>query len=74
MIYKVKIIIISIFYSTGGTWLITNMRRTESMFDVNPSIFDEIAEGIKVEGSNLCGISAYFSWEETLNQSGMYDK
>lgn len=47
------------------------MHRKESMFDVNPSIFDEIAEGIKVEGSNLCGISAHCSWEETLNK-GMY--
>ncbi|KAL5244334.1 hypothetical protein ACI65C_011744 [Semiaphis heraclei] len=44
---------------TGGSWLITNMRRGESMFDVDPSVHDEIAEGIKTEGSNLCGISAH---------------
>lgn len=40
------------------------MHRGESMFDVDPSVHDEIAEGIKTEGSNLCGISAHCSWEE----------
>lgn len=58
-------------YSTGGSWLITNMRRGESMFDVDPSVHDEITEGIKTEGSNLCGISAHCSWEE-LNNRCMY--
>lgn len=47
------------------------MRRGESMFDVDPSVHDEIAEGIKTEGSNLCGISAHCSWEET-NSKGMF--
>jgi len=54
-------------FSTGGSWLITNMRRGESMFDIDPSVHDEIAEGIKTEGSNLCGISAHCSWEHTNN-------
>lgn len=49
------------------------MRRGESMFDVDPSVHDEIAEGIKTEGSNLCGISADCSWEET-NKRGTYTK
>ncbi|XP_029343842.1 suppressor of fused homolog [Acyrthosiphon pisum] len=53
---------------TGGSWLITNMRRGESMFDVDPSVHDEITEGIKTEGSNLCGISAHCSWEELNNR------
>lgn len=47
------------------------MRRGESMFDIDPSVHDEIAEGIKTEGSNLCGISADCSWEET-NKRGIY--
>lgn len=59
------------YFSTGGPWLITNMRRGESMFDVDPSVHDEITEGIKTEGSNLCGISAHCSWEE-LNNRCMY--
>jgi len=59
------------YYRTGGSWLITNMRRSESMFDVDPCIHDEIAEGIKTEGSNLCGISAHCLWEE-INNKGMF--
>ncbi|VVC41364.1 Suppressor of fused-like domain,Suppressor of fused C-terminal,Suppressor of fused, eukaryotic [Cinara cedri] len=50
---------------TGGPWLVTNMRRSESMFDVDLSVHDEIAEGIKTEGSNLCGISVNCSWKES---------
>lgn len=46
------------------------MHRGESMYDVDPSIHDEIAEGIKTEGSNLCGISAHCSWKEN-NKMGM---
>lgn len=53
------------YYSTGGSWLITNMRRRETMFDVDPSVHDEIDDGIKTDGSNLCGISANCSWKET---------
>lgn len=47
------------------------MRRGESMFDVDPSVHDEIEEGIKTEGSNLCGISTNCTWIET-NNIGMY--
>jgi len=61
-------ILLSYNFSTGGSWLITNMRRGESMFDVDPSVHDEIADGIKTEGSNLCGISAHCSWEESNNR------
>lgn len=59
------------YYSTGGPWLITNMRRHESMFDVDPSIHNEIAEGIKTEGSNLCGISVNCSWKD-VDKMSMY--
>lgn len=44
------------------------MRRGENMFDIDPSVHDEVAEGIKIDGSNLCGISAHCSWEETNNR------
>lgn len=46
------------------------MRRGESMFDVDPSIHDEIAEGIETDGSNLCGISANCSWKD--NNTGTF--
>jgi len=48
------------------------MRRGESMFDVDPSVHEEITEGIKTEGSNLCGISAHCSWEELNNRCMNY--
>lgn len=43
------------------------MRRNESIFDIDSSVHEEIAEGIRIEGSNLCGISAHCSWEGTNN-------
>lgn len=46
------------------------MRRVESMFDIDPSVDNEIIEGIETEGSNLCGISAHCSWVE-INNVGM---
>lgn len=47
------------------------MRRNESIFDIDSSVHEEIAEGIRIEGSNLCGISAHCSWEGT-NNNGIY--
>lgn len=58
------------YYSTGGSWLITNMRREKNMFDIDPTIHDEINDGIKTEGSNLCGISADCLWKE-INEIGI---
>jgi len=49
------------------------MRRVETMFDIDPSIHDEIAEGIRTEGSNLCGTSARCTWIER-NYRSMYAK
>ncbi|XP_050420297.1 suppressor of fused homolog [Adelges cooleyi] len=56
---------------TGGSWLITNMRRGESMVDIDPAVHNEVAEGIKVEGSNLCGISAHCLWAEISEKSNL---
>lgn len=47
------------------------MHRCESIFDIDPSVQDEITEGIKSEGSNLCGISVNCSWKE-INKISMY--
>lgn len=48
------------------------MHRCESIFDVDPSVQDEITEGIKSEGSNLCGISVNCSWKE-INKISMFE-
>nr|CAD7589165.1 unnamed protein product [Timema genevievae] len=49
---------------TGGPWLITDMRRGESMLEIDPSAQEEVAKGIETEGSNLSGVSARCSWSQ----------
>lgn len=48
----------------GGPWLITDMRRGESIFEIDPSAHEEIENGFELEGSNLSGVSARCSWAE----------
>ena len=50
--------------SAGGEWLITDMRRGETIFELNPHLQDEVERGIDVDGSNLSGVSARCSWQE----------
>lgn len=38
------------------------MRRGESIFDLDPSLSEEVENGIEKEGSNLSGVSAKISW------------
>ncbi|KAK4882410.1 hypothetical protein RN001_005729 [Aquatica leii] len=49
---------------TGGAWLITDMRRGESIFDIDPTAHEEVENGFELEGSNLSGVSARCSWGE----------
>ncbi|XP_071792669.1 suppressor of fused homolog [Asterias amurensis] len=48
----------------GGEWLITDMRRGETIFELNPHLQDEVERGIDMDGSNLSGVSARCSWQE----------
>lgn len=48
----------------GGSWLVTDMRRGESIFDLNPSIKNDVDDAINAEGSNLSGVTAKCSWSE----------
>lgn len=50
----------------GGDWLITDMRRGESMFEIDPDVQEAVEEGIENEGSNLSGVSARCSWSEKV--------
>jgi len=59
--------------SAGGAWLITDMRRGETIFDLNPELQEELDEGIERDGSNLSGVSGCCSWEEDLSFSHGYD-
>lgn len=48
----------------GGPWLITDMRRGETIFEIDPHLQDRVDQGIESEGSNLSGVNSRCSWEE----------
>lgn len=50
--------------TAGGPWLITDMRRGESMFEIDLNAHEEVERGFETEGSNLSGVSARCSWVE----------
>ncbi|XP_037089754.1 suppressor of fused homolog [Pollicipes pollicipes] len=43
----------------GGPLLVTDMRRGESIFELDPAVQEEVDCGIDVQGSNLSGVSAW---------------
>ena len=45
-----------------GPWLVTDMRRMQSVMEDDPSIAEKIQTGIEREGSNLSGVSAKCWW------------
>lgn len=55
-------------FRCGGPWHITDMRRGESIFDLDPSLSEEVENGIEKEGSNLSGVSAKISWSVMTNE------
>jgi suppressor of fused-like protein len=55
-------------FSAGGPWLITDMRRGESMFELDLAAQEEVERGIETEGSNLSGVSARCSWADVSVQ------
>lgn len=55
---------ISRFDVAGGKWLITDMRRGESIFELDPNAHEEVERGFETGGSNLSGVSARCSWNE----------
>ncbi|KAL4640653.1 hypothetical protein GN956_G11114 [Arapaima gigas] len=49
----------------GGPWLLTDMRRGETIFDIDPHLQQErVDKGIESEGSNLSGVSAKCAWDD----------
>ncbi|XP_066582355.1 suppressor of fused homolog [Prorops nasuta] len=52
-----------------GPWLVTNMRRTHSMMEEDPSVAEKVECGIEREGSNLSGVSAKCWWVQITNDS-----
>ncbi|XP_033214310.1 suppressor of fused homolog [Belonocnema kinseyi] len=45
-----------------GPWLVTDMKRTLSIMDEDPSVAEKIQSGIERQGSNLSGVSAKCWW------------
>ncbi|XP_064600210.1 suppressor of fused homolog [Liolophura sinensis] len=56
----------------GGPWLITDMRRGETIFETDPSLQERVDSGIEQEGSNLSGVSSRCSWEETGDSDNLH--
>ncbi|XP_023678255.1 suppressor of fused homolog isoform X2 [Paramormyrops kingsleyae] len=48
----------------GGPWLITDMRRGETVFDIDPHLQERVDKGIDSDGSNLSGVSAKCAWDD----------
>ena len=63
-------------FSCGGPWLISDARRGETMYDVDPSLQDRVESGIEFDGSNLSGVTSRCGWEElpyNSSEHGGYD-
>lgn len=50
--------------AAGGPWLVTDMRRQSSLFEIQPSFRREVELGIDRDGCSLSGVSAKIHWEE----------
>lgn len=48
--------------ATGGPYLIADMNRRHTVFQIVPSALRILREGIEREGSNLSGVAARCSW------------
>ncbi|XP_054168726.1 suppressor of fused homolog [Oppia nitens] len=48
----------------GGHWLVTDMRRGETIFELDPQLKEAVDDGIATQGSNLSGVSARCSWTQ----------
>lgn len=49
--------------STGGGLLVTDLRREQSIFELDPGLANYINERMRSEGSNLSGVTTqFFAW------------
>ncbi|XP_022661750.1 suppressor of fused homolog [Varroa destructor] len=51
----------------GGPWLVTNMRRGESVFELEVDVEEAVQMGISQEGSDLSGVGAKMFWSEEMS-------
>lgn len=57
---------------TGGEWLITDMDRSQSVFELFPKTLNELKENLEYDGSDLAGINALFAFKEIPKVSEIY--
>lgn len=50
--------------STGGEWLITDMQRTKTVFELFPEKLRQLEADLEREGSDLAGVNAQFEFTE----------
>lgn len=48
--------------AAGGEYLVTDMRRGETIFEIDPELREAVDDGIATQGSNLSGVSARCSY------------
>lgn len=48
--------------AAGGDYLVTDMRRGETIFEIDPELREAVDDGIATQGSNLSGVSARCSY------------
>ncbi len=48
----------------GGRYYVIDMRRQQSVFEMQPELKQTVAEGIAKDGSNLGVITSAFLWED----------
>lgn len=49
---------------TGGEWLLTDMDRSQSVFELFPKTLNELKLNLEYDGSDLAGINAGFTFKE----------
>lgn len=49
---------------TGGRWLLTDMERSQSVFELFPKTLNDLKYSLDIEGSDLAGINATFTFKE----------
>ncbi|XP_058823862.1 suppressor of fused homolog isoform X2 [Topomyia yanbarensis] len=50
--------------TTGGAWMITNMARSKSVFELFPDTLRQLEIDLEREGSDLAGVNADFTFKE----------
>lgn len=54
--------------AAGGPWLITDMRRGQTIFELNPQFQEQVDDGILQDGSNLSGVTSQCIWQHLSDE------